>query len=143
METNKMPAVMIAVAFSKIDLRLIREILSPYGIDMVGVREPHEAFRQKTEPGVIFYDADGPEDWRDTLDLLLRRWPGSRVVIISRVADEQMWTEALAAGAYDLNGKPFRPADVVRVAQGALSKTTDQNWGSPLAVAGGVVTAVE
>jgi DNA-binding NarL/FixJ family response regulator len=69
---------------------------------------------------VILYDADPSpfhqedwqEDWRAALQQFLRVHPGSRVVFLSRVADEEMWIEVLNSGGHDLLSKPFSDTEL-------------------------------
>jgi len=57
--------------------------------------------------------ADG--DWKNVLEAIdpARRRP--LVIVISRLADNHLWSEALNLGAYDVLIKPLDEAEVVRV----------------------------
>jgi FixJ family two-component response regulator len=64
---------------------------------------------------VILYDTDASPllpDWRVALQQFLRVHPGSRVVFLSRVADEEMWIEVLKTGGHDLLSKPFSDTEL-------------------------------
>jgi DNA-binding response OmpR family regulator len=76
-----------------------------------------------TEP-VVIYDTDAPEPWRVALANLLRLRPRSRVVFLSRLADDNLWIEVLDTGGYDLILKPFQPAEIRSVVRSALDRST-------------------
>ena len=61
--------------------------------------------------------ADG--DWRDILDAftLLARPPS--LIVISRLADEYLWSEVLNLGGWDVLGKPLREGEVLRAIDSA------------------------
>lgn len=73
----------------------------------LGVRTSHAQTPQDTDlkenrpAEVIVCDAD-TTDWYQALVLFHERQPGSRVIFLTRLADEQLWIQMLDAGAYDI-----------------------------------------
>jgi DNA-binding NarL/FixJ family response regulator len=114
-------AAVITVAPSEIDRHRIRDILGAKGIAVRGTTCLEEAFEAVSVPApVVLYDTEGDEPWSEALIHLVQRWPNTRFVLVSRLADEQMWIDALEAGAYDLLPKPFEPVELQCVVRSAL-----------------------
>lgn len=65
---------------------------------------------------VILCERDLPDgSWKDLLPLL-RELPGiASVVVISRHANDDLWSEVLSSGGYDVLSKPFDRRELVRV----------------------------
>jgi DNA-binding NtrC family response regulator len=67
---------------------------------------------------IVFWDGDRmPEAWKALLEryALLARPP--LLIVVSRLADDRLWAEALNLGAYDVLAKPFDAAEVARSAE--------------------------
>ena len=65
----------------------------------------------------IVLDVESNELPVDAIHQLVAAAPSARVILLSRLADERLWIEALEAGAYDLLRQPLggmETADVVR-----------------------------
>ena len=73
------------------------------------------------EPYIVVYDTDSPEEWRQALRRFLTVRPQTRVVLVSRLADDQMWMDVLDSGGFDLVLKPFQPLDIRSVVRGAIT----------------------
>ena len=54
--------------------------------------------------------ADG--DWKDILSPVTRKLEPPRVIVVSRHADERLWSEVLSLGGFDLLATPFREVEV-------------------------------
>ena len=64
---------------------------------------------------IVLYNKDGePTEWAQTLDRLMQLPHKPLPIVTSRAADDRLWSEALNLGAYDVLGKPFDRAEVVR-----------------------------
>jgi len=116
----------IAIAFTTDDLSLIRDALSPGRVESWPLEHLQDAVPEQSQALAVLYDTEGPEHWRQALAQFRRRWPMARVVLVSRLADERMWIEALEAGAYDLLMKPLGPMEILWVVRGALTPALDQ-----------------
>lgn len=65
---------------------------------------------------VVVCEANLPDgNWKDLLEVLLRRLNPPSLIVTSRLADEYLWGEALNLGAYDVLVKPFDPMEIYRV----------------------------
>ncbi len=62
--------------------------------------------------------ADG--NWRDIFKCLADRDVDASVVVSSAPADENLWSEILWRGAYDLLVEPYEKGEVRRIVEGAL-----------------------
>lgn len=62
-------------------------------------------------------------DWRDLLRRLLELPHPAALIVTSRLADEQLWAEALNLGAWDVLAKPFDRTEVTRSIERAC-----QHW---------------
>ena len=69
---------------------------------------------------VVFCDTEGIDPWPRALQRLLTVRPTSRVVLLSRLADERMWIETLEAGAHDLLLTPFDKMELVSIVRSAI-----------------------
>ena len=64
----------------------------------------------------VVCDADhSKEFWRRLLQVTAEVASHPRVIVLSRLADERLWAEALNLGAYDLLMKPLDSAEARRV----------------------------
>lgn len=69
---------------------------------------------------IVLYDTDTSGEWRVALENFLLIRHESCIILLSRLADDQMWMDVLEYGGYDLLMKPFRPMEVRSVVRGAL-----------------------
>ncbi len=56
-----------------------------------------------------------PGSWREMLEHASVLPDPPLVIVASRLADEQLWAEAINLGAYDVLAKPFDATEVVRI----------------------------
>lgn len=54
------------------------------------------------------------ETWKELLDNVIRMPQPPLLIVMSRLADEQLWAEALSLGAYDVLAKPFDEGEIRR-----------------------------
>ena len=79
------------------------------------------AFEQ-LRASVILYDQDLPEaSWRHSVHTLANFTRPACVILVSSVADNNLWEELIRHGGYDVLAKPLRPDEVVRAVQLAWS----------------------
>lgn len=114
------PQVLLAVSEPS-DRALLLAELSAAGIEAASVDDLLEAvlYQLNDAASVILCDADR-FDWTETLDVLNRVVPRTRVVFFSRAADDRLWLNMLDAGAHDLIEKPWRDEDLRWVIDSAL-----------------------
>jgi FixJ family two-component response regulator len=76
------------------------------------------AFVRKHPAVVIVSDpAFSGGDWKQLLAHLIDEGHPSALVVVSRLADERLWSEVLHFGGYDVLQKPFDKEEVIRVIQ--------------------------
>ena len=76
------------------------------------------------EVSVVICERDlRPGTWIDLLESIGGQPHAPSIVVASRLADEQLWAEALNRGAWDVLGKPFDLGETVRSVKSAW-----QNW---------------
>ena len=70
---------------------------------------------------LLLADARLPDGtWRDLLQLNLRLQQPCEMIVCSPCGDEELWSEALQRGAYDLLVEPFSRQEVYRIIRSAL-----------------------
>jgi DNA-binding NtrC family response regulator len=63
---------------------------------------------------VVLCDRDQSGDWKELLDQFACLSAPPCLIVTSRLADEQLWAEALNLGAYDVLSRPFDRAEALR-----------------------------
>jgi len=72
--------------------------------------------RKGVPPPLILCERDlFPGSWKEMLDGIKRLSDPPLLIVTSRLADEQLWAEALNLGAYDVLAKPFEVTEVNRI----------------------------
>ena len=71
-------------------------------------------------------------DWKQVLHKLKYRKKPPQLIVTSRTADEQLWSEVLNCGGYDVLTEPFRRDEVERVVAAAR-----RHFSPPLHVSAG------
>ena len=72
---------------------------------------------------VVLLDLRMPDlDGMDVLKTIKQRWPNSEVVVITGYPCLESAKEALRLGAFDYLAKPLGPAEIVKVANGAMNQ---------------------
>jgi DNA-binding response OmpR family regulator len=65
--------------------------------------------------GVVLCERDlGATSWRDVLEELNLLPDAPPLIVTSRLADDNLWAEALNLGAYDVLAKPFARLELIR-----------------------------
>jgi len=84
-------------------------------------REARSVLSAHPDVSVVFTDvshADG--NWADLLRFVVNRGIRAHVVVCSRQTDENLWSEVLWRGGYDVVVEPFDRAELGRIVEGAL-----------------------
>jgi DNA-binding NtrC family response regulator len=109
----------VAAVMQEEQLNKVRGALERLGVTVVAATETDEAIRSSAN--VVVCDADYGEGWRRNTQLILGYMPKARVILLSRLADERLWVEALAAGAFDVLPEPCEPEALCSSVSGALT----------------------
>ncbi len=67
--------------------------------------------------------------WEDALRMVARLPLRTAVVLVSRLADERLWIDALERGAYDLILEPFQADEMRRILGNAHFHATSGGYG--------------
>ena len=74
------------------------------------------------QPQIILLDRDLADgDWRKSVYTCASSSAGVCTLLISRVADDNLWNEVVCNGGYDILPKPLREQDVLRAVKFAWS----------------------
>ena len=105
------------------DRHVLEQILKDAGCQVSWSQSVAEAREQLDRaPAVVLCETDLPDgSWRDLVTLTRQIHQRSRVLVTSRVADENLWAEVLNLGGYDVIAKPFDTHEVSRVVQMAFT----------------------
>ena len=91
-------------------------VLAAEGYEVVSAAEGNEALAvlDRAPVDLVLCDVRMPGiDGMELLPQLVRRLPGSTIVMMSAFGTEELAIEALSRGAYDYVAKPFQPAEVL------------------------------
>jgi DNA-binding NtrC family response regulator len=111
-------AAIVFVSASAEDAHALREIVD--GDRWLVVNVPDltgaQAVIDKLHPRLVVCDTEieGRGSWRDLL-IAQGAYPSFALIVVSRLADEALWAEALNLGGSDVLNKPFAVEEVERV----------------------------
>jgi DNA-binding NtrC family response regulator len=114
----------VALAVGEQDKSILRAISGQKPVDTHFADSCEEALAiaNRLIAPVILFDRDWPgTDWRVAVEQLAATPHGACVILISGVADDNLWQELIRRGGYDVLAKPLRTEDVARVLMLALS----------------------
>jgi DNA-binding response OmpR family regulator len=100
------------------DLPAFREILhhAQWNLHHVETVKQAERHVKQSAPSVIVCERDLPDgSWKNVLRCAAAVAASPLLLVVSRRADEALWTEALTLGGYDVLLKPLDKAEVARV----------------------------
>jgi DNA-binding NtrC family response regulator len=105
--------------------KIIRECLQDSSIKVLfsSPTEPFENTLAKHFPfNAVVIDLPAPATrCCDKLVSAVKRVaPGAKVIFLSRLADEKLWSQVLSLGAYDLLPKPLERTEFLRTVFGAI-----------------------
>ena len=85
---------------------------------------------KKRLPIVICESDVAGVSWKEMLEQLKLLEASPSLLVTSRLADEQLWVEALNLGAYDVVSKPFDSSELTRVLDSAWRDWRDRHKGA-------------
>src|SRR5690348_6040813 len=125
----------LSVSPVKEDHRALRQVLAdaPWLIrESHSIRSAVMVLEECRIP-VLVCDRDlSPGTWKDLLEQLAMLSSAPFVVVSSRQADDDLWTDALTAGAYDVLAKPFNASELKRTLLEAAQHWHEQYESAPL-----------
>lgn len=116
------PVAVVVVSHDGENCAVLRRIFRQNGWRVLE-RHAVASFRDALKPrwsGVVLTESRLPDGtWEDILRYTEERCPHARVVVMSRLADDELWAEVLNRGGFDLLAEPVDENEVVRVGQSA------------------------
>jgi DNA-binding NtrC family response regulator len=100
------------------DYSSIRQILRNDCWQIEHARNLEEAATHlgQSAASVIICERDLPDGtWKDLLKRTQEFQPAPSILVVSRQADERLWSDVLNLGGYDVMPKPFERRDAVRI----------------------------
>jgi DNA-binding NtrC family response regulator len=91
------------------------------------VRSALHLMRKQQIPVILCEHSTGDDSWKDLLERSGECAEEPCVIVTSRLADEQLWSQALNLGAYDVLAMPFNPEEVRRVLDSAWARWKERN----------------
>lgn len=89
---------------------------------------------EKSQIPIILSECDlGSDTWREMLGALTQFPEPPLLIVVSRLDDDGLWSEALNVGAYDVVAKPFAAAEVMRIVHTAWLDWKDLHGAAPAA----------
>jgi DNA-binding NtrC family response regulator len=91
----------------------------------VGYRDALSILRSDRMP-VVLCDSRLPDgDWKDLLSQIAILTDPPQLIVSSMQADDQLWSEVLHMGGYDVLAKPLDSTEVLRAVRAAAQRWTD------------------
>jgi DNA-binding response OmpR family regulator len=104
------------------DRSLLHQVFRDAGwrlLEASGRREALARLKEESVHVVITRSECPGGGWKRVLYSLRRRPQPPQLIVTSRSPDEQLWSEVLSCGGYDLLAEPFRRDEVERVVAAA------------------------
>jgi DNA-binding NtrC family response regulator len=117
------PAPVLLVSPDPADSRYMREILATLDSPLVSVSDLSSATESLRDGrfGIVITERDLPDgNWLNVLSSVQRLQLPPSLIVVSRLADEHLWTEVLNRSGFDVLPKPFVRDEVCRVIGHAL-----------------------
>lgn len=97
----------------------LRQVLSEAGMDIRLVQscaEARQVLKELSDPAAVFSDTSLPDGtWADVLALAMQEERQLPVIVVSRVADINLYINVLEKGASDFIVPPFYYQDILHV----------------------------
>jgi DNA-binding response OmpR family regulator len=115
---NNTRAALLTVGLEEIDRQTLARAASRFRCDLISAATLQKAIqlvRGRIAP-VIICRRDLPDgDWRDLLNLSAIWKSPVKIIVVSRVADNRLWSEVLNLGGHDLLAAPLDEREVSHV----------------------------
>jgi DNA-binding NtrC family response regulator len=132
--------VIIAPGSRRSELTTALRALDTNPIEVADCREARRLLAKRRPINLVVSDVDFRDgDWRDNLALTQQRPDGVTFLVSTPLADEELWSEALWRGAYDVLVEPYSASELRRIVEGAL-RSSDA-FTAPLRAIGRVAQA--
>jgi DNA-binding NtrC family response regulator len=107
------------------ELMAALKVLDTNPIEAADCREARRLLANRRRLNLVISDVDFRDgDWRDNLALTQERPDGVAFLVSTPLADEELWSEALWRGAYDVLAEPYSTMELCRIVEGALRSSS-------------------
>ncbi len=120
---NEARATLLIAGLEEEDRQTLARAANRFGCDLIGAGTVREAIRLVRDRviRVIVCSRDLPDgDWQQLLGLSAICKPPAKVIVVSRLADNRLWSEVLNLGGYDLLAAPLDEREVSYVLDSAF-----------------------
>jgi DNA-binding NtrC family response regulator len=112
---NKRPRLLLVSPY-KDDPATVEAMLAQYSIAKAASVVDALANITRDRPAVVLCEEDLPDGgWNDLLAALADMEPPPPLVVMSRTADERLWSKVLRRGGFDVVAKPLDREEVCRI----------------------------
>jgi DNA-binding NtrC family response regulator len=115
---NKTRAALLTVGLEEEDRLTLARAANHIDCDLIGaatIREASQLLRGRVVPVILCQRAFPDGDWRDLLNISVVGKPPAKLIVVSRLADNRLWSEVLNLGGYDLLAAPLDEREVSHV----------------------------
>ena len=115
---DPMPKTALLISPAQEDHEILGELFRRWGWTLERASSIYSAapLLNENATSVVITERDLPiGTWKDVLELVLGLPESPLVIVISRLADDHLWAEALNLGVYDVLAKPLDDTEVLRV----------------------------
>ncbi len=109
------PVISLAVSPFKKDLSFLQRMFDDANWKLFTAHTYQEGMAQLSREliPVVLCECQLPDgNWKDVLSRLAPMLEPPRLIVVSRHADERLWTDVLSLGGFDLLATPFREVEV-------------------------------
>ena len=113
--TDSYDVTSLAISSNEADLGFLRKMFDDSDWKLFTAHTYKEAMTQLSleRMPIVLCERQLPDgNWKDVLSQLAPILNRSRLIVISRCADEKLWAEVLDMGGFDLLATPFREEEV-------------------------------
>jgi DNA-binding NtrC family response regulator len=117
------PVSLLVVGTSRPDRDDLLKILSDCSLQALSLESSANvaAVPVDSPPGLVLTEYRVPDaSWLGVMEAARRRWPHVQTLVWSRLADEQMWSEVVCLGGFDVLPVPFDGDETLRVIAAAM-----------------------
>jgi DNA-binding NtrC family response regulator len=115
---NDTRAALLIIGLEGKDRQTVVDAAKRHGCDLIGagtIQEAMQLVRGRVVRVIVCRGALPDGDWRDLLNLSAIWKSPVKVIVVSRLADNRLWSEVLHLGGYDLLSAPLDEREVSHV----------------------------
>lgn len=112
---NEMRAALLTVGLEEEDRQTLARAANGFDCDVIGagtIQEAIQLLRGRMVSAIVCRRTFPDGGWRDLLDISAVWKPGTKIIVVSRLADNRLWSEVLNLGGYDVLPAPLDEREV-------------------------------